>query len=253
MLRRLRPGRLRPRPVEVSASIGHSGGVARPGSRVRALRGILFVGGAALLAALVVRVGASSLVSILGRLEWWQLVLACLPFGLGMAVDTLGWRYAFAGEPPPYPRMLAAGTAGEALNLVTALGSVGGEAVKVWLLRPRVPYSESVPSVVIDKTTRAVAQALFLLLGLIVAVTVVPVDPRIVTGMLALLALETLLVGGFLAFQLTGLVRQAGHLLAWGGLITDTSHAERLHANLRGFYRHRWRQFLLSTGCHLCG
>ena len=220
---------------------------------MRALRAILLVGGVALLAFLVVRVGASALVSILRRLEWWQLVLVCLPFGLGMAVDTLGWRYAFAGEPPPYPRMLAARTAGEALNLVTALGSVGGEAVKVWLLRPSVPYSESVPSVVIDKTTSAIAQALFLLLGLIVAVTVVPVDARIVTGMLVLLAVETLLVGGFLAFQLTGLVRRAGHLLAWGGLIADTSHAERLDANLRHFYRRRWRQFLLSTGCHLCG
>src|SRR5262249_35640570 len=143
--------------------------------------------------------------------------------------------------------------AGEALNLVTALGSVGGEAVKVWLLRPSVPYSESVPSVVVDKTTTAIAQALFLLLGLIVAATLAPVDARIVTGMLGLLAGETLLVGGFLAFQLTGLVRQAGHLLAWGGLITDTSHSERLDASLRRFYRRRWRRFLLSTGCHLGG
>src|SRR5499427_626904 len=253
MLCRLRPSRIGPRPVAISASTGHSGGVTRPGSQVRTLRAILFVGGVALLAFLVVRVGASALVSILRRLEWWQLVLVCLPFGLGMAVDTLGWRYAFVGEPPPYPRMLAARTAGEALNLVTALGSVGGEAVKVWLLRPSVPYSESVPSVVIDKTTTAIAQALFLLLGVIVAVTVVPVDARIVTGMLVLLAVETLLVGGFLAFQLTGLVGQAGYLLAWCGLIADTSHAERLDANLRGFYRRRWRRFLLSTGCHLCG
>src|SRR5262245_6847238 len=184
MLCRLRPSRICSRPVAVSASSGHSGGGARPGSQVRALRAILFVGGIALLAFLVVRVGASALVSILRRLEWWQLVVVCLPFGLGMAVDTLGWRYAFAGEPPPYPRMLAARTAGEALNLVTALGSVGGEAVKVWLLRPSVPYSESVPSVVIDKTTCAIAQALFLLLGLVVASTVGPGDARMVSGWL---------------------------------------------------------------------
>src|SRR5499425_2349300 len=98
MLCRLRPSRIGPRPVAVSASTGDSGGVTRPGSQVRALRAILFVGGVALLAFLVVHVGASALVSILRRLEWWQLVLVCLPFGLGMAVDTLGWRYAFAGE-----------------------------------------------------------------------------------------------------------------------------------------------------------
>src|SRR5262249_38963452 len=172
MLCRLRPSRICSRPVAVSASIRHSG-VARPRSQVRALRAILFVGGVALLSFLLVRVRARALVSILRRLEWWPLLVVCPPFGLRVGVRTPDWRYAFASEPPPYPRMLAARTAGEALNLVTALGSVGGEAVKIWLLRPSVPYSESVPSVVIDKTTSAIAQALFLLLGLIVTITMV--------------------------------------------------------------------------------
>lgn len=205
------------------------------------------------MAYLIARVGAHSLASVLSRFAWWQFVLICLPYGLTMAVDTLGWRYAFAGTPPPYLRMLAARTAGEALNIVTALGSVGGEVVKVWLLRPAVPYDESVPSVVIAKTTSTIAQTLFLLLGLIVAVTMVTVDARVIGSMLVLLAVEALLVGGFLATQLTGLVGRAGRLLAWSGLISETSHAERLDANLRLFYRYRWRRFLLSITCHLCG
>jgi uncharacterized protein (TIRG00374 family) len=220
---------------------------------VKALRAALFVSGITVLAYLVFRVGADPLLSVLGRLAWWQFVLVCLPYGFIMAVDTLGWRYAFAGKPPPYLRMLAARTAGEALNIATALGSVGGEAVKVWLLRPAVPYDESVPSVVIAKTTSTIAQALFLVLGLLVAITVVPVDARVISAMLILLAVEALLVGGFLATQLTGLVRRGGRLLAWSGLIAEASHAERLDASLRLFYRHRWRRFLQSITCHLCG
>src|SRR5215467_1826723 len=204
MLRRLRPRSIYSRPVAVSASIGHSGDITRPGSQVRALRAILFVGGVALLAFLVVRVGASALVSILRRLEWWQLVLVCLPFGLGMAVDTLGWRYAFVGEPPPYPRMLAARIAGEALNLITALGSVGGEAVKVWLLRSAVSYESSVPSVIIAKTTSTIAQTLLLVVGFVVVKMFVPVKGDVVSAMIALLAVEALLVGGFLLTQLAG-------------------------------------------------
>jgi hypothetical protein len=47
------------------------------------------------------------------------------------------------------------------LNLVTAFGSVGGEAVKAWLIRRDVAYEESVPSVVIAKTTLTIAQAVF--------------------------------------------------------------------------------------------
>ncbi len=181
---------------------------------MKAVRAALFVCGVGVLAYLIARVGTDTLLTVLSRLNWWQCVLICLPYGLIMAVDTLGWRYAFAGEPPPYLRMLAARTAGEALNIVTALGSVGGEAVKVWLLRPAVPYDESVPSIVIAKTTSTIAQTLFLLLGLILVVTVVPVNARVRSAMLVLLAVEALLVGGFLATQLTGLVRRVGRLLS---------------------------------------
>ena len=220
---------------------------------MRSLRAALFVGGVVLLAFLVARLGAGALVSALTRLSWWQLVLVCLPYGLIMAVDTLGWRYAFEGKPAPYPRLLAARTAGEALNIVTALGSVGGEAVKVWLLRPAIPYEESVPSVIIAKTTSTIAQVLFLTLGLILAETTVTINGQVVSAMLGLVALEALLVGGFLGTQLTGLVRRAGRLLAWAGLLAETSHAERLDASLRRFYRHRWPRFLLSVAFHLCG
>src|SRR2546430_16632326 len=102
--------------------------------RVKILRTLLFAGGVVLLVFLVIRIGAGPIVSVLSRMAWWQLVLICLPYGLIMAFDTLGWRYAFADKPAPYGRMLLARIAGEALNLVTALGSVGGEAVKSWLL-----------------------------------------------------------------------------------------------------------------------
>lgn len=180
-------------------------------------------------------------------------MLVCLPYGLIMGVDTLGWRYAFEGKPAPYPRLLAARTAGEALNIVTALGSVGGEAVKVWLLRPAIPYEESVPSVVIATTTSTIAQVLFLTLGLILAETTITINGQIVSAMLGLVVLETLLVGGFLGTQLAGLVRRAGRVLAWAGLLAEISHAERLDARLRRFYRHRWPRFLLSVAFHLCG
>src|SRR5262245_11591099 len=203
---------------------------------MKALRAILLVLGLVMFAVLVVHVGAGSVLALLGRLAWWQLILVCLPYALIMAVDTLGWRYAFITTPPPYRRMLAARTAGEAINLVTALGSVGGEAIKVWLLRPAVPYDESVPSVVIAKTTSTIAQALLLVLGLGLVVTVIPVDGAVVRAMLALLAVEVLLVGGFVGTQIAGLVRRAGRALAWSGLIQNAAAAGQLDARLRGYY-----------------
>src|ERR1700730_7692010 len=220
---------------------------------MKALRAVLLIGGVVVLAFLVARVGLESVMSVLSRLAWWQLLLVCVPYGLIMVVYTLGWRYAFIGTAPPYLRMLAARTAGEAVNIVTAFGSVGGEAVKVWLLPPAVPYDESVPSVVIAKTTSTIAQALLLLLGVLLAVTMVSVDDEVIWAMLGLLGVEILLVGGFVVTQVAGLVRRAGRLLAWSGLIKDASAAEQLDARLRGYYRQNWRRFLLSVSFHFGG
>jgi len=75
----------------------------------------------------------------------------------------------------------------------------------------------------------------------------------VMRAMLVLVAVETVLVGGFLATQLIGLVRRVGRLLTWSGLIEKGSQADRLDANLRLFYRDRWRRFLLSIACHLSG
>jgi glycosyltransferase 2 family protein len=220
---------------------------------MKVTRAVLLVGGLVVLAFLVARVGIESVMSVLSRLTWWQLVLICLPYGLIMAVDTLGWRYAFISNPPPYLRMLAARTAGEAVNIVTALGSVGGEAVKVWLLRPAVSYDESVPSVVIAKTTSTIAQTLLLLVGLVLAVTTLTVAGDVIWAMLVLLGVELLLVGGFFVTQVAGLVRRAGRLLAWSGLIENASAAEDLDARLRRYYRENWRRFFLSVVFHFGG
>jgi glycosyltransferase 2 family protein len=220
---------------------------------MKATRAVLLVGGLVVLAFLVARVGIESVMSVLSRLTWWQLALICLPYGLIMAVDTLGWRYAFISNPPPYLRMLAARTAGEAVNIVTALGSVGGEAVKVWLLRPAVSYDESVPSVVIAKTTSTMAQTLLLLVGLVLAVTTLTVAGDVIWAMLVLLGVELLLVGGFFVTQVAGLVRRAGRLLAWSGLIENASAAEDLDARLRRYYRENWRRFVLSVAFHFGG
>src|SRR5712671_4878889 len=135
----------------------------------------------------------------------WRSLLVCLPFALIMAVDTLGWRYAFAYDRVPFLRLMAARIAGEAVNVMTAVAPVGGDAIKVWFLRPHVPYRESVASVIIAKTTITLSQALFLLVGVLVALAL-SVDARLVAAMLWLLLVELVGAGGFLLVQVTGLL-----------------------------------------------
>jgi hypothetical protein len=220
---------------------------------MRRLRLVLFLVGISGLAVLVARIGTEALAAAFAELRWWQFVLVCLPYALIMVVDTLGWRYAFARDLVPFRRLLGARLAGDAVNVVTAMASVGGEVVKAWLIRRDVAYEESVPSVVIAKTTITIAQALFLLIGIGVAWAALPMDSVIVRSMVWLLAVEVVAVSGFFLAQVIGLVRRGGRLLAWLGVADDASSAERLDLALREFYRRDRRRFLLSVGFHLGG
>ena len=217
------------------------------------LRGALFVGGIAVLVWLVLRIGPGAITASLSRVTWWQFALICLAHGGAMAIDTLGWRYAFTRDRVSFGTLLAARTAGEAVNLVSALASVGGEAVKTWLLRSRVPYEESVPSVIIAKTATTVAQGLFLLLGVAVASALLDWQSRVLTGMLWLLVAEVLAVGGFVATQLSGLIGRLGRLAGHFGLPGADASVTQLDEALRTYYRAQWRRFAASVAWHGAG
>ncbi len=219
---------------------------------MRAFRWLSTVIGLAILAVLIVLVGKEQTLAATARALGWQSLLVCLPFALIMAVDTLGWRYAFAYDRVPFLRLVAARMAGEALNVMTAVAPVGGDAIKVWLLRPHVPYNESMASVIIAKTTITLSQALFLLVGVAIALSL-SVDSRLVTAMLWLLLVELIGAGGFLLVQVTGLISRGARLLTRFGKLRALAATDNLDWTLRSFYRREWRRFALSVGFHLLG
>ena len=219
----------------------------------RALSVLLVAGVAGGLVVFAYLGGTESLVSALTRITWWQFLLVCAVYGVGVIADTLGWRYALGRDQSPrFLRLLAAKCAGEAVNVLTALGSVGGEATKAWLLRRDVPYEASVPSLIVAKTSLVLAQAALIAVGILVAWTTGAGGPTLLLAMSVLLLVEVIGVGGFLGVQLAGVVGRAGRALAWLGA-DRTGHAQRLDDALRRFYRREWRSFLLSAGFHFVG
>ncbi|HEV8438898.1 MAG TPA: lysylphosphatidylglycerol synthase domain-containing protein [Methylomirabilota bacterium] len=219
---------------------------------MRALRTVSLLAGLAILAFLVIRVGTDATLASVARALGWQFLLICLPSCLVMAVDTLAWRYCFRDDRVPFHRLVAARAAGEAVNVITAVVPVGGDAVKVWLLRPHVPYRESVASVIIAKTTITIAQVLFLLVGVGLAWSL-SLDRRLLTGMLWLLLIEVVCVGGLFLVQIAGLVTRSARLFSRVGFLQALTSAEDLDRALQDFYRRQWRRFALSVGFHLAG
>src|SRR5687768_11602814 len=192
---------------------------------MRILKSVLLVVGIALLGVLVHRVGTVAILQTLNRLTWWQFVVICLPYAAIMAVDTLGWRYAFARDRAPFRRLYRARVIGEALNIVTALGSVGGEAAKAWLVREDVSYEERVPSVRLAKATIAIAQAPFICLGIGLAWSALDVSAVSLRGTRWPLGSEVVAGAGSFGAQVSGPGARGGRVLKAFGVIDEIGGA----------------------------
>ena len=160
----------------------------------RIVRMLLLLAGATLLAILVLRNDPEAILHSIRQLSWRLLVVIVFPFTLVNVLDTLGWRFAFRNDRVPFGALFSARLAGEAFNLTTPTANVGGEAVKSWLLRHHVPLDESLPSVIVAKTTITIAQGLMLIVGLPCAWLLLPHDSPLLSVMAWLLVVEVLAV-----------------------------------------------------------
>ena len=220
---------------------------------MKLLRALLLVLGLALLGVLVATNDPAAIVASITRLSWRLAVLVCFPFVLVTIFDTLGWRFAFLRDRVAFRTLLGVRLAGEAFNLTTPTASLGGEAIKAWLLRGHVSLDEGVLSVVVAKTSITIAQGIFLLLGIIIASTAVFLDSRLLHGMIWLLALEVLALAGFLLAQIRGVFGWGQRWLARVGFGRSghTETVSRVDRGLATFYREQPRRFVLSIGFHL--
>lgn len=223
---------------------------------MKTLRVILLGVGLAFLGYLVVQVGPEALLGSFQAISWRLLLIVWFPFALIQVLDTLGWRFAFARDLTSFPTLLAVRMAGEAFNVATPTASVGGEPVKAYLLRPRVPLGEGLASVIIAKTTITLAQGAFLLLGIAVALAVLPPAGPLVKAMTWLAAVEAVALGGFVLAQQKGLFGGGLRLLRALGLSgAEHGHegARRLDSALSAFYREHRGRLMLSLLFHFVG
>ena len=219
---------------------------------MRLLRLLLLLVGVGILVALVLEHDPARVFAAIQSLSWRLLVIVTFPMALVMLLDTLGWRYAFRRDEVPLGVLARVRLAGEAFNLVTPTAALGGEVVKAWLLRDRVPLEVSVPSVIVAKTTITIAQGLFLLLGIALAAATLAGSP-VLYAMELLLILEVLALALFVRAQTRGLVGRGARLLARLGIrpASGEGRAARVDDALQDFYHRQPRRLALSIAYHL--
>ena len=219
-------------------------------------QGALLLVGAALFAFLIAEIGLGAIESSFRTLSWRLLIVLVFPCLVFKLFDTLGWYFAFPGETVRLLTLMKIRIAGQAVTVTTPTGTLGGDAVKAWMLRNRVSMHETLVSLIVVKTTMVASQGLFLALGVLIARRILSLDTPLIRAMEWLLVLEAIAVGGFLAVQTAGMAGRGERLLRRFGIRTGeraSAAAEGVDRGLVTFYRTRRGSLLLSVACNLAG
>jgi uncharacterized protein (TIRG00374 family) len=142
----------------------------------RTVTWLLFVGGLALLAALLARIGPESITAQLTAVGW-KLPLIFVPYVLVAIFDALGWWFAFPQKlyPHGYLDLFRLRLAAKAINDVTPAFTMAGEVAKVHVLQLRgIDGATATASVVAAKTTITLSELGFLFIGLLLVPLKVP-------------------------------------------------------------------------------
>ena len=228
---------------------------------IRLVKGLVFLLGLGLVAALVWQADPARVWALVKSLGPWAPVLL-LPYGLVYTLDTLGWRLAFGQSWPPGLSLVQLARirwAGEAVNNLVPSGYLGGEGVKVFLLhRAGVSGVTAATSVVVSKTIQVLAQVLFIGLGACLGAVHLPNGSPVSRAMWltagAALAMLILLLG----VQYRGLFRVLSRVASlWRPLRTWLARHEgklrQVDAAVSGFYGREPRAFASSATAYLLG
>lgn len=223
---------------------------------MKALRPLAILAGCLILAWLVWEIGVPALLAQLRQLSW-RLPLVLLPQAVTNVFKTAGWGAAFPGTRPPFVTLFPVRLAGEAVNETTPTATMGGDALKAFLLARTgagVPVEEGLLAVVVAKTTLVAALGAFITVTFVLAWALTDSPPALLVLLAVLAAYMVASTAGFMWAQLRGVFRMGGRALAWIGLGERVAAvAGRLDADLRRFYREERGRLAASLGYSLVG
>jgi glycosyltransferase 2 family protein len=181
----------------------------------KCIMGALLLGGLALLGWMVRQVGLTDLIASCQVVGVWIVPYVLLDI-IPDFLHTAAWAACFQGHQhrPRVWQLYIIRLAGSAINQVTPTATLGGEVVKVVLLGSLLPRAQAMAAVVIDKASIALAQTLYLAVGLLYAMGQLPLPSELQLALSLTISMVLLGLLGFIAFQRYGLLSQLVYQLS---------------------------------------
>lgn len=227
-------------------------------------RYILLALGLIVLCLLVWNIGPRNIYEATSRLGLTTLVLILIPSVVMYVIEAYGWKVVLgqAAQRVPFWGLMTIRTAGEVVNMTTPTAYLGGEPLKVYLLKKyHVSVADGAASVVIAKTTMTIAEVFYILMGIGLAFWILGAGSSAGQTIIAALLSVGLLVcsiGGFVFIQQRGLFASIFSLVKTLGLRIKALEAQEEHLcsidqMIRDFYSHHQKAFYASMGLYFLG
>lgn len=221
---------------------------------------LALLAGLALLVWVLAQSDLGQVAHLLSKLSWAGVGWIVALFVVTWAAEILAWALTFIQRPVRGPwlwRLWLVNMVGEAMNVAMPFGALGGEPVKAWLLKHRygIGYRETTTTLVLMQTLLALAEAIFVAVGALLAVALgllpVAVEQLLSAAALTLMAMMVVSVIGLHQRWLRSLMTRCERRFAGAryGAIKDGLAAVELA--LAAFVREHGRRFTTSTAFFL--
>lgn len=181
--------------------------MTKTGSQKR-LGHVLTVVGVLLLLYLVQRVGLRTLWSTIVQFGPWYL-LTCLIGASGLLSQAGAWWLSMNNffQRVPLPVLFRVKIISDGFNLILPSASLGGDAMRAFLIKDRVPLSVGVPAVLFDKTIEFIASVLFLGSGLLLGLLSLRLPVALIVPAVISLSITTFGIGLLVFVQKRGVTK----------------------------------------------
>jgi uncharacterized protein (TIRG00374 family) len=210
--------------------------------------------GAGVLAYLLYRLGVHQVFQQLAMVGWgWFLIIGqeILP----ILANTAGWHYTFTAphRTVSFWNLFKMRQAGDGFNYLIPSATVGGELVRINLLRQNLSIALGAASVTLAKFTQSLGQALFVALGLALAAPFAPLKPGLLPWLWGLLVGCLLFLVVILAGLWWGMFSRIGNFLReWLphrlGRFLPVDKIGELDGYIASFLKGQQGNFWASTG-----
>jgi uncharacterized protein (TIRG00374 family) len=191
----------------------------------RIVQAALTAVGVFLLGYLIHKIGLATVWDNLAHFGWW-FALTCALGATWLFLQTCSWwkiQRTYFG-PVALRELYRVKLISDAFNLLLPSASMGGDAMRAFMIRERVPLRDGVPAVLFDKTIEFAASVLFLIVGLGVGLAFLTLPQAIVIPAAVSVGISTIGIVLLVFIQrhgVSGTVRMVGAVvpsaIAWMG------------------------------------